>query len=413
MSQSPPPPSGSHLPPPSGQPRSSGPTGPSQSHVPPPSGPSHSDATPPSPPAPPQPSASVPSPNGEQWHQRGWVRLLTVGVVAFLVGLAIPSAEPAPQAAADAADEIEELHDALEAANADNDELRDEVDDLSGALAEATDELAESAVTAETDDAAEADEAGDAEAANDVEADGDDDGNDSSEDADEAETEPAAAAPDDSATSTAAGTWTVTRLVDGDTIDVRSASGEDERVRIIGIDTPERGECGFSEATDALAAVIGESKVTLVEGGVDDRDRYDRILRYVDVDGVDAGLELIKQGWAISRYDSRDGYGRHLRQDDYIAADEANSHQCGVTNQSGGGSGSTGSSGGPGNSGDSGGRSTGSSSSTDANSEGAVKKSSNDVCHAPGTQHYNRTTNFTGYDTLEACLESGGRLPRG
>jgi hypothetical protein len=43
----------------------------------------------------------------------------------------------------------------------------------------------------------------------------------------------------------------------------------------------------------------------------------------VDVDGKDAGLQLIKSGLAIARYDSRDGYGFHPREPKYIAADEA------------------------------------------------------------------------------------------
>ena len=32
-------------------------------------------------------------------------------------------------------------------------------------------------------------------------------------------------------------------------------------------------------------------------------------------------LAMIESGWAISRYDSRDGYGRHAREDAYVAAD--------------------------------------------------------------------------------------------
>ena len=50
-------------------------------------------------------------------------------------------------------------------------------------------------------------------------------------------------------------------------------------------------------------------------------DRYGRSLRYVDVDGVDAGLRLITQGYAVARYDSRDGYGRHAREAAYVRAD--------------------------------------------------------------------------------------------
>ena len=34
------------------------------------------------------------------------------------------------------------------------------------------------------------------------------------------------------------------RVVDGDTVDVRLTSGRTERIRLIGIDTPERGKCG-------------------------------------------------------------------------------------------------------------------------------------------------------------------------
>ena len=43
---------------------------------------------------------------------------------------------------------------------------------------------------------------------------------------------------------------------------------------------------------------------------------------------------------------------------------------------------------------------------------GPVKKSSSGLCHCPGGQFYNRTTNFTPFDTIGACLESGGREPR-
>jgi micrococcal nuclease len=126
----------------------------------------------------------------------------------------------------------------------------------------------------------------------------------------------------------AAATWTVFNVVDGDTVDVRAGNGTQERVRIIGIDTPERGECGFAEASAAMASLVQGEPVDLVAGARDDRDRYDRILRYVDVGGRDAGLALIEQGLAIARYDSRDGYGRHDREAAYVAADGATEHLC-------------------------------------------------------------------------------------
>jgi micrococcal nuclease len=223
----------------------------------------------------------------------------------------------------------------------------------------------------------------------------------------------------------AADAWTVTNIVDGDTIDVRSSTGTTERVRIIGIDTPERGECGFAEAAAALRQTIGDRPVTLTPGARDDRDRYGRILRYVDVGDTDAGLKLIQDGYAVARYDSRDGYGKHTREDAYVAADAATSHRCGVTSPATSGSstssgsagsgsaGSSTSSGSSGSSTSSGSSGSSTSSGTGTSSDGVVKKSRSDICHAPGTTYYSRTTNFTPYDTLDACLASGGRLPKG
>ena len=43
---------------------------------------------------------------------------------------------------------------------------------------------------------------------------------------------------------------------------------------------------------------------------------------------------------------------------------------------------------------------------------GPVKKSSSGLCHCPGGQFYSRTSNFTPYETIGACLESGGRQPQ-
>ncbi|WP_081920470.1 thermonuclease family protein [Terrabacter tumescens] len=120
----------------------------------------------------------------------------------------------------------------------------------------------------------------------------------------------------------AATTWVVTKVVDGDTI-WASRGGVTEKVRVIGIDTPETGQCGFTEARNALRGIIGGQRVTLTPGARTDVDRYGRALRYVDVNGVDAGLRLIKQGYAVARYDSRDGYGSHPREGAYVRADAA------------------------------------------------------------------------------------------
>ncbi len=116
----------------------------------------------------------------------------------------------------------------------------------------------------------------------------------------------------------------VTKVVDGDTIWVAGAG----KVRLVGMDTPERGQCGFEQATDHLAALLMGREVTLSYDGRDDRDRYGRLLRYVDVGGVDAGLAQIQAGLARARYDSRDGYGEHPREATYLAADATSPALC-------------------------------------------------------------------------------------
>lgn len=113
-------------------------------------------------------------------------------------------------------------------------------------------------------------------------------------------------------------TFLVSFVVDGDTIDL--ANGE--RVRLVGIDTPEQGECGSDAATANLAGLVLGKRVRLRMSD-EDRDGYGRLLRYVDVRGVDAGLRQIEAGLAVARYDSRDGYGYHPRENEYVAADKA------------------------------------------------------------------------------------------
>lgn len=46
-------------------------------------------------------------------------------------------------------------------------------------------------------------------------------------------------------------------------------------------------------------------------------------------------------------------------------------------------------------------------------SDTLVKQSRSGICHDPSSPYYNRTKNFTAYDTLRACLADGGRLPKG
>lgn len=115
----------------------------------------------------------------------------------------------------------------------------------------------------------------------------------------------------------------VNYVVDGDTVDVDGV-----RVRIVGIDTPERGQCGYAEAKNRVAQLVLNQQVTVVDVG-QGKDRYGRELGYIDRrDGLDVGRTLIAEGLAVARYDSLDGYPKHPRQDDYRALDRQQKSIC-------------------------------------------------------------------------------------
>lgn len=90
----------------------------------------------------------------------------------------------------------------------------------------------------------------------------------------------------------------VTNIVDGDTIDV-NINGQTYRVRYIGIDTPERNENFFDQATALNRDLVNGKRVLLVKD-VSETDRYDRILRYVFVNSTFVNYELVKQGYAFA-----------------------------------------------------------------------------------------------------------------
>jgi endonuclease YncB( thermonuclease family) len=95
----------------------------------------------------------------------------------------------------------------------------------------------------------------------------------------------------------------VTRVVDGDTIDVRLGSGKTRRVRLIGIDTPEvygGVECGGKKASASMRRLTPPgTPVVLVSDPTQDKvDRYGRLLRYVMKSGRDMNRAQVNRGWA-------------------------------------------------------------------------------------------------------------------
>jgi len=132
---------------------------------------------------------------------------------------------------------------------------------------------------------------------------------------------------------------TVERIVDGDTL-VAIISGERERVRLLGIDTPESvaenrpDQCYGEEASAYLKGLLPEgSDITLI---LDEeaRDQYDRLLAYVvrSSDDLFVNLDLIEQGYAgVLIYNPNDHYESLFRsaERDAIEADAGLWGVCG------------------------------------------------------------------------------------
>jgi endonuclease YncB( thermonuclease family) len=90
-------------------------------------------------------------------------------------------------------------------------------------------------------------------------------------------------------------TGTVTDVVDGDTLTVRDQKKRKHRVRLLGIDAPEGRQAFGQASTNSLVKLTFARSVTVEYGK---RDKYDRIVGKVLVDGRDAGLTQIQSGLA-------------------------------------------------------------------------------------------------------------------
>ena len=88
-------------------------------------------------------------------------------------------------------------------------------------------------------------------------------------------------------------TFTVARVIDGDTCILEN----DERVRYYGINAPEEGDPYFEEATESNHNLVAGKEVQL-EPKDPSRDRDDRLLAYVFVNGVFVNEQLLRLGYA-------------------------------------------------------------------------------------------------------------------
>jgi micrococcal nuclease len=87
-------------------------------------------------------------------------------------------------------------------------------------------------------------------------------------------------------------------VVDGDTIDVDGVG----RIRLVGVNTPERGQPGYQNATDFVKSMCLGKTVYLDVDDAKNHDKYGRTLAVVYVGNVNLNQELLKRGYAEVMY---------------------------------------------------------------------------------------------------------------
>ena len=93
----------------------------------------------------------------------------------------------------------------------------------------------------------------------------------------------------------------VVRVVDGDTVYVLDANKTQHKIRLTGIDAPERKQAFGKKSKEYLSGLVAGRHVVI---DYSKRDRYKRILGKVLLNNVDMNLEIVKAGlaWHYKKY---------------------------------------------------------------------------------------------------------------
>lgn len=92
----------------------------------------------------------------------------------------------------------------------------------------------------------------------------------------------------------------VVKIADGDTLTI-VIDGEQEKIRLSDIDTPERKQPYGTRAKQALSDLTFGKTITV---STTTRDRYGRVIGHITADGIDVNAELVRLGyaWVYRRY---------------------------------------------------------------------------------------------------------------
>jgi len=121
----------------------------------------------------------------------------------------------------------------------------------------------------------------------------------------------------------------VVKIIDGDTIDIETG----DRIRLMGSDAPDRGECFYSESKEFLETFLAEKEVRL-EKDITGSDKFGRLLRYAFMpsddpkdDDVFVNYALVNRGYATTQARPPDNKYRELF---YSAQKEARQNGLGL-----------------------------------------------------------------------------------
>lgn len=87
----------------------------------------------------------------------------------------------------------------------------------------------------------------------------------------------------------------VVKVIDGDTIRVLDSAKQEYKIRLYGIDAPEKKQAFGNKAREYLASLIAGKEVKVL---VKDKDRYQRNIGLVELNGMDINKEMVKNGYA-------------------------------------------------------------------------------------------------------------------
>lgn len=107
--------------------------------------------------------------------------------------------------------------------------------------------------------------------------------------------------------------YTVASVIDGDTIKINNGR---TRVRLLGIDAPDKGECYFEKSKQALKNLVAGKKIKL-QKDISDKDIYERLLRYVilvndNQDNLLVNDYMVREGYAQKYTSAPDNRYRDL-----------------------------------------------------------------------------------------------------